>query len=128
LIGLALAAGLGLAGCGDEAGFDSDDYCRALAEQAPLVDSQAMLVDGDPAALQQALDIYLTLQGYAPTELTEQWALIVRDLESMVSAARGGIRPSEVDFTGFSDAFTQIEQDRRKRCGDESTSPSSGSE
>jgi hypothetical protein len=114
-LGVAVAAGAGLAGCAESTGFDSDAYCAALAQEAKTVDGTAML-DGDPDALEAARAVYADLQALAPPELTAQWALMVRDLDEMVSAARGGTKASDVDYMGFSDAFTAIEQDRRQRC------------
>jgi hypothetical protein len=116
-VGLTSLAGLaGLAGCGHGTeGFDSEAYCQAIADGANRIDSAA-LVEGDEDALVAALGVYQDLQALAPPALTAPWAEIVRNLDSMLQAARGDLPTEEVDYVGFSEAYQAVEKDKKARC------------
>jgi hypothetical protein len=113
LAGAALACAAVLAACGEDKPTDQT-YCEALATAA--VSDASALMEGDKAALDEALESYQKLRDLAPSTTTKQWALIVRDLESMLEAARGGIPVSETDYPGFRDALAEIEADIATRC------------
>ncbi|MDR2348442.1 MAG: hypothetical protein LBD90_07505, partial [Bifidobacteriaceae bacterium] len=113
----ALALAGALAGCAPEpTGFDSETYCRAIAVDGVELDAKA-LIDGDEQALKDAEAVYQRLMELAPGELADEWALVLRDLEAMISVASGAVAPSDVDRQPFIDAFTAIEMDKHDRCG-----------
>ncbi|MDR0625965.1 MAG: hypothetical protein LBG11_01685, partial [Bifidobacteriaceae bacterium] len=94
-----------LDGCGpkpDPDEFDVGAYCQAIAEPEVQLDASKM-IDGDEQALEDAKSVYLGLKKLAPPELSDEWTLIIRDLESMLEAARGSTKPSDVDYPAFTD-------------------------
>jgi hypothetical protein len=118
LTGLAGLAGLGaLSGCGEDKplGFSSEAYCEAIAKPAVQLDAKAM-IDGDEKALADAKTLYESLKALGPPSLSDEWALILSELDSMIKAAGGAIPVEDVDYQAFTDAFTTIEMDKHDRC------------
>ncbi|MDR2113958.1 MAG: hypothetical protein LBO75_01625 [Bifidobacteriaceae bacterium] len=112
--GLVLAAGL-LGGCSSSKSFDSKSYCKALGVPETTFDTKA-LIDGDKEALEQATALYTEIGAQAPDSLKDDWDLMVRQLKSMLQAARGEVAVADVDYEAFSAAFTQVKDDQQKRC------------
>ena len=93
---LALGAALlgGLTGCGEEDRFAA--YCdEVLEQQEPLSEA---LGGGGPTALIEALPSFQALQAEAPSDISDEWGLLVGRIENLVEALdEAGVDPATYD-------------------------------
>ena len=82
-----------LAACG---GSDRDSYCDAVHDhQTKLTD---IVSSTDPAALLQARDILTDLQDRAPSDITQQWKVLVDAIDGLRDALdAAGVDPGTYD-------------------------------
>jgi hypothetical protein len=109
-----LGGATGLAGCNQDGPQDDQAYCTTLKAD-PGFDA-AELIDGSAEELGEALKTYKRLQELAPSGVSRAWSTVVRDLESMLDAARGAVPVDQTDYPGFAEAVTLIDQDFTTRC------------
>jgi hypothetical protein len=79
------------------------------------LDSTA-LIEGDESTLAAAQELYGSIAGQAPEEVKADWSVLVRDLESLLQAARGDRAVEDSSYDEFVEAFARIEQDKHDRC------------
>ncbi|MDR2252817.1 MAG: hypothetical protein LBD97_02995 [Bifidobacteriaceae bacterium] len=111
LAGLAACAGRG----GVDGGFDAAAYCEAIAQPGIVLDAK-LLIDGDEAATADAIELYTSIAEQAPAELADEWALLIREADTMWQTARGDRAVADSNFEGFTEAFSTIQRDRQERC------------
>lgn len=118
LAALALLAPL-LGGCG---GDPFDDYCEAVAEhQTELTE---ITTSGERGALLKALPIYRELRAEAPSDITDEWQVVITSLTRLQQAlddARGGegVDASTYDPKDPPDGVTAEERDAIAAAADE---------
>lgn len=82
-VGATLASGL--VGCGEEDRFAG--YCaEVLEQQEPLSEA---LSGGGPTALIEALPSFRALQEKSPSDISDDWGLLVGRIETLVEALDG---------------------------------------
>lgn len=100
-----LAAVLGfvlLAGCGDE----QESYCDAVEERQGELSEIA--AEGGPGAAFDVLPIYEELADEAPSDLTDEWRLVVDRLRSLEEAFEdAGADPATYDPQDPPDGLTR---------------------
>lgn len=110
LAGLALLLPV-LNGCG---GDPYDDYCEVVADtQTELTEITS---SGERGALLKALPLYRELLDEAPSDITDEWQVVIGSLEGLQEALDEaldgtGVEPSAYDPENPPDGVTPEEQD-----------------
>ncbi|HET8958862.1 hypothetical protein [Nocardioides sp.] len=82
-----------LAGCASE----QEEYCQAVKDHQERL--SAIMADGGPTALLEALDSFRELRAEAPSDIDDEWQQVIRSIEALQQALDdAGVDPS--DFTG----------------------------
>lgn len=91
LVGLLLAALLGLAGCG---GDGTSGYCNDLETQSEKIAD--ILDSGSPSALLDGLPVLRGLADRAPSDLDDEWQTFLGALDGLDAAIKeAGVEPSD---------------------------------
>jgi hypothetical protein len=85
-----------------------------------------LLVSGDQATVRAAKAIYRELARLAPANLADEWAVIIRDVETMIDEAAGRAPTQTVDASAFRSAYSTIHDDYLRACVEASASASPG--
>ncbi|WP_121258801.1 hypothetical protein [Nocardioides ferulae] len=82
-----------VAGCSDD---PAESYCEALEERQQRLSE--IVGEGGPTALIEALGLFRELEERAPSDLADEWALLVRRIEVLEEALDdAGVDPATYD-------------------------------
>lgn len=77
-------------------GDPEEAYCEEVQEQQPEL--TALTAEGGPAALLEALPVFETLRDAAPTDVRDEWDVVVGRLGALDAAlADAGVDPAAYD-------------------------------
>lgn len=106
--GAALVVVTLLAGCSDD---PYEEYCAAVTDhQAELT---RITDEGGPDVLLRALPIFRELGDAAPSDIQDDWQIVVSGLAALESALDdAGVDPATYDRDNLPDGVTEAERDR----------------
>jgi len=97
-----------LAGCSDD---PYEEYCAAVTDnQAELTRT---LGEGGPDVLLRALPIFRELEEAAPSDISDDWQIVVNGLDALESALDdAGVDPATYDRENPPEGVSKAERDR----------------
>ena len=110
-----------LTGCSED---PFEGYCEVVAEQQePLTE---VLSPGGPTALLAALPIFEELREAAPSDIRDEWAVVVITLEGLRTALEdAGVDPATYDRDAPPDGLSTEQRDRIDAAATRLTAPAS---
>ena len=109
------------AGC---AGDPYEDYCEVVADNQEEL--TVILDEGGPDVLLKALPIFRELEEAAPSDIRDDWKIVVSGLTALGAALEdAGVDPATYDRGDPPDGVSQAELDRIDAAAEELRSPDS---
>ncbi|MDR3201891.1 MAG: hypothetical protein LBT54_01940 [Bifidobacteriaceae bacterium] len=90
-------------------------YCDTMHSSVVEID-QDKLIAGDKATVEAAATLYQNLGELAPEQLSDEWDIIVRDMEQMIRQANGLTPSTTVNSQTFRAAYATIYDDYLVEC------------
>lgn len=110
-----------VAGCSDD---PYDSYCGIVKDNQ--TELTRIIGEGGPDVLLRALPVFGELEDAAPSDIRDDWRIVVRGLTALESALDdAGVDPATYDRDDLPDGVTEAERDRIDAAAEDLTTEES---